>query len=202
MASQKGHHPHRNAEISRRGVTTGGHRVGASRPSGGARSSPHPPEVRLDPALLERALVAPTQTKKNGRTTARGHVSPHRRRVWQDRIAVDPTPTDGAKSFLRLLARHSNDAGKAVWGCQERQARLLGRSERTVRRYRQEAEVAGYIRTCAPAIAPGRQRRFSFLQRRRWRGGASLLPMTHLRPTGAPKRWEAGLGEAPAPQRR
>ena len=68
-----------------------------------------------------------------------------KRRVWLDRIAADNRLTSGAKSWLLLLARRSDDHGKPVWGNQARMAEQIGRCDRSVRRYRAEAEQLGYV---------------------------------------------------------
>jgi hypothetical protein len=69
-----------------------------------------------------------------------------KRRQWLDRVAEDSRLTAGSKTWLLLLARRSDDAGKPVWGRQTRQAEDLGRGERSVRRYRAEAEELGYVK--------------------------------------------------------
>lgn len=68
-----------------------------------------------------------------------------KRRTILDAAAADCRPTAGAKAYLLLLMRRSDDAGKPVWGNQEKMARQLGCSARTVRRYRGELETLGYI---------------------------------------------------------
>jgi len=68
-----------------------------------------------------------------------------KRRAWLDRIAADNRLTSGAKSWLLLLARRSDDQGKPVWGNQRRMADQIGRCDRSVRRYRAEAEQLGYV---------------------------------------------------------
>jgi hypothetical protein len=54
--------------------------------------------------------------------------------------------TSGAKTWLLLLARRSDDNGKPVWGNQVRMGEQIGRCDRSVRRYRAEAEQLGYGR--------------------------------------------------------
>jgi hypothetical protein len=68
-----------------------------------------------------------------------------KRRVWLDRIAAETRLTAGAKTWLLLLARRSDDNGKPVWGNQVRMAEQIGRCDRSVRRYRAEAEQLGYV---------------------------------------------------------
>jgi hypothetical protein len=68
-----------------------------------------------------------------------------KRRQWYDRIARDTGLTDGCKAWLFLIGSRSDDNAKPVWGAQARQAVDLGRASRSVRRYRAEAEAAGYI---------------------------------------------------------
>jgi hypothetical protein len=68
-----------------------------------------------------------------------------KRRQWADRIATDRRLTSGCKAWLALLARRSDDAGKPVWGNQQRMGDQIGRCARSVRRYRAEAEQLGYI---------------------------------------------------------
>lgn len=68
-----------------------------------------------------------------------------KRRHWRDRIDREARLTDGAKAWLGLLACRSDDTGKPVWGRQRRMADELGRCDRSVRRYRAEAEALGYV---------------------------------------------------------
>lgn len=68
-----------------------------------------------------------------------------KRRQWLDRIAGENRLTTGAKAWLMLLAKRSDDAGKPVWGNQVKMALHIGRSDRSVRRYRAEAEDLGYV---------------------------------------------------------
>ena len=68
-----------------------------------------------------------------------------KRRQWADRIAGDVRLTSGAKAWLALLARRSDDAGKPVWGNQERMGDQIGRGGRSVRRYLVEAVELGYV---------------------------------------------------------
>ncbi len=68
-----------------------------------------------------------------------------KRRQWLDRIAADTRLTTGAKAWLMLLAERSDDTGKPVWGNQVKMAQRIGRCDRSVRRYRAEAEALGYV---------------------------------------------------------
>lgn len=68
-----------------------------------------------------------------------------KRRAWLDRIGAETRLTSGCKSWLLLLARRSDDAGKPVWGRQTKMAAELGRSDRSVRAYSVEAEQLGYL---------------------------------------------------------
>jgi len=74
-----------------------------------------------------------------------------RRRAWPkrrailDAVAIDARLTSGCKTFLLLLCRRSDDTAKPVWGAQTKMAVQLGRSDRTVRRYRAELEDLGYL---------------------------------------------------------
>lgn len=68
-----------------------------------------------------------------------------KRRQWLDRIAGENRLTTGAKAWLMLLAKRSDDGGKPVWGNQVKMALHIGRSDRSVRRYRAEAEDLGYV---------------------------------------------------------
>jgi hypothetical protein len=68
-----------------------------------------------------------------------------KRRSWLDRIACEDRLTAGAKTWLLLLARRSDDSGKPVWGNQVRMGEQIGRCDRSVRRYRAEAETLGYV---------------------------------------------------------
>ncbi len=68
-----------------------------------------------------------------------------KRRQWLDRIAGENRLTTGAKAWLLLLAKRSDDNGKPVWGNQVKMALHIGRSDRSVRRYRHEAEELGYV---------------------------------------------------------
>lgn len=123
-----------------------------------------------------------------------------KRRQWLDRVAEDRRLTAGAKSWLLLLARRSDDAGKPVWGRQTRQAEDLGRGDRSVRRYRAEAEDLGYVK-CFRArperdahgrwcrrrtntyylCLPGRETAVQDAPRRRQRAGYCVLK-DHKRP--------------------
>jgi hypothetical protein len=69
-----------------------------------------------------------------------------KRRHWLDRVAGERRLTSGCKSWMLLLAGRSDDAGKPVWGNQEKMADQLGRCARSVRRYLVEAEELGYIK--------------------------------------------------------
>jgi hypothetical protein len=82
-----------------------------------------------------------------------------KRRQWLDRIAADRRLTHGAKAWLILLARRSDDAGKPVWGNQKKMGAQIGRCDRSVRRYRLEAEELGYVKTyhAKPQHGPGGQ---------------------------------------------
>ena len=68
-----------------------------------------------------------------------------KRRQWLDRIAGEVRLTHGCKAWLLQLARRSDDGGKPVWGNQAKMAAELGRCDRSVRRYRAEAEQLGYL---------------------------------------------------------
>jgi hypothetical protein len=82
-----------------------------------------------------------------------------KRRQWLDRIAGDCRLTHGAKAWLILLGRRSDDAGKPVWGNQKKMGAQIGRCDRSVRRYRLEAEELGYVKTyhAKPQHGPGGQ---------------------------------------------
>jgi hypothetical protein len=83
-----------------------------------------------------------------------------KRRQWADRIATDNRLTHGAKAWLALLARRSDDAGKPVWGNQKKMAEQIGRCDRSVRRYRLEAEELGYVKTFRSKPLTGPDGRF------------------------------------------
>jgi len=68
-----------------------------------------------------------------------------KRRQWLDRIAGENRLTTGCKAWLMLLAKRSDDGGKPVWGNQVKMALHIGCSDRSVRRYRAEAEELGYV---------------------------------------------------------
>ena len=78
------------------------------------------------------------------RTHPNGKAWP-KRRQWLDRVAVDTRLTHGCKAWLLQLAKRSDDLGKPVWGNQVKMAAELGRCDRSVRRYRAEAEQLGYV---------------------------------------------------------
>ena len=82
--------------------------------------------------------------------------NPARRRQWLHRLALDKRISAGARSWALLIAVRSDDAGKPTWGRQTRQADDLGRSDRSVRRYRAELEDLGYVITdrARPQRAP------------------------------------------------
>jgi hypothetical protein len=69
-----------------------------------------------------------------------------KRRAVLDAIHRDHRLTTGARAFLGLLLDRSDDAGKPVWGNQEKMAVRFGRSDRTLRRYRDELERLGYLK--------------------------------------------------------
>jgi hypothetical protein len=139
--------------------------------------------------------AAETPPNRAQRRTARP-----KRRQWLDRVAEDRRLTAGSKSWLLLLARRSDDAGKPVWGRQTRQAEDLGRGDRSVRRYRAEAEELGYVK-CYRArperdahgrwcrrrtntyylCLPGRETAVQEAPRRRQRAGYCVLK-DHKRP--------------------
>ena len=64
---------------------------------------------------------------------------------WADAVATDTRLTSGCKTFLLLLCRRSDDTAKPVWGTQTKMAHQLGRSDRSLRRYRAELETLGYL---------------------------------------------------------
>ena len=78
------------------------------------------------------------------RTHPNGKAWP-KRRQWLDRIGGETRLTDGCKAWLLQLANRSDDLGKPVWGNQVKMAAELGRCDRSVRRYRAEAETLGYV---------------------------------------------------------
>ena len=78
------------------------------------------------------------------RTHPNGRAWP-KRRQWLDRISTDTRLTHGCKAWLLQLAKRSDDLGKPVWGSQVKMAAELGRCDRSVRRYRFEAEQLGYV---------------------------------------------------------
>jgi Helix-turn-helix domain len=68
-----------------------------------------------------------------------------KRRAILDAVATDTRLTSGCKTFLLLLCRRSDDTAKPVWGTQTKMAHQLGRSDRSLRRYRAELETLGYL---------------------------------------------------------
>jgi hypothetical protein len=96
--------------------------------------------------------MSPAEPALNGRGSPAAPNRAARRRAWPKRrdwlysIGTDRRLTSGCKSWLLLLARRSDDAGKPVWGRQTKQADDLGRGDRSVRRYRVEAEQLGYVK--------------------------------------------------------
>ncbi len=112
--------------------------------------------------------------------------------------------TSGAKAWLLLLASRSDDAGKPVWGNQVKMGERIGRCDRSVRRYRAEAEALGYVVVyrSKPIRGPGgrwcRRKANSYYLRipaaatasggaPRRRQRASYCVITAHHPTAAPK---------------
>jgi hypothetical protein len=108
-----------------------------------------------------------------------------KRRAWSDRIAHDDRLTSGCKAWLGLLASRSDDTGKPVWGRQTRMAEQLGRSDRSVRSYRQEAEELGYVKTYRAKPQRGRDGRWG---RRRTNRYYITLPVRETATQPAPRR--------------
>jgi hypothetical protein len=108
-----------------------------------------------------------------------------KRRQWADRIATDNRLTAGAKAWLALLARRSDDAGKPVWGNQERMGAQLGRCGRSVRRYRVEAEELGYVQVFRSKPLRGPDGRW---HRRKSNAYYLCLPARHTAGKAAPRR--------------
>jgi hypothetical protein len=108
-----------------------------------------------------------------------------KRRQWADRIATDNRLTAGAKAWLGLLARRSDDAGKPVWGNQERMGAQLGRCGRSVRRYRAEAEELGYVQVFRSKPFRGPDGRWS---RRKSNAYYLCLPARDTAGKAAPRR--------------
>jgi hypothetical protein len=108
-----------------------------------------------------------------------------KRRQWLDRITTDCRLTSGAKSWLLLLASRSDDAGKPVWGNQVRMGERIGRCERSVRRYRAEAETLGYVAVYRSKPQRGPSGRWS---RRKANAYYLRIPPTSTTTVGAPRR--------------
>jgi hypothetical protein len=108
-----------------------------------------------------------------------------KRRQWLDRIAGENRLTTGAKSWLMLLAKRSDDGGKPVWGNQVRMALHIGRSDRSVRRYRAEAEQLGYITVYRSKPERGPSGRWS---RRKANSYYLRLPAKNTDQAEAPRR--------------
>jgi hypothetical protein len=108
-----------------------------------------------------------------------------KRRAWSDRIAHDDRLTSGCKAWLGLLASRSDDTGKPVWGRQTRMAEQLGRSDRSVRSYRQEAEELGYVKTYRAKPERARDGRWG---RRRTNRYYLCLPARQTATQPAPRR--------------
>ncbi len=83
-----------------------------------------------------------------------------KRRQWLDYIAGENRLTTGAKAWLILLAKRSDDGGKPVWGNQIKMALHIGRSDRSVRRYRAEAEELGLVTVYRSDPVQGRSGQF------------------------------------------
>lgn len=75
-----------------------------------------------------------------------------RRRVAD--LAIKAGLSAGAVHLLMLLLSHSDDHAKPVYGLQRRQAKMLGKCERSIRRYRAELERAGIIKTIHAPFDP------------------------------------------------
>lgn len=108
-----------------------------------------------------------------------------KRRQWLDRLAGEHRLTSGAKSFLLLLARRSDDAGKPVWGNQMKMAAELLCSDRSVRRYLVEAVDLGYVVCYRTTPEQGTDGRWF---RRRSNSYYFLLPGRETASRPAPRR--------------
>ena len=108
-----------------------------------------------------------------------------KRRPWLDRIAHDDRLTSGCKAWLSLLASRSDDQAKPVFGRQTKMAEQLGRSDRSVRSYRQEAEQLGYVKTYRAKPERGRDGRWG---RRRTNRYYLCLPARETAAQPAPRR--------------
>lgn len=84
----------------------------------------------------------------------------NRRRRWLDLVNRSKV-SRGCRAWLLQLILKSDDAvSKVVFGRQTGQAKLLGCSDRTIRRYRKEAEDAGMIKTLRYRYDPVQGSRF------------------------------------------
>jgi len=108
-----------------------------------------------------------------------------KRRQWRDRIDRDTRLTAGAKAWLGLLASRSDDSAKPCWGNQKRMGQQLGRSDRSVRSYRKEAEDLGYVKVYRSKPHRGPDGRWS---RRKANAYYLCLPARDTATRPAPRR--------------
>jgi hypothetical protein len=108
-----------------------------------------------------------------------------KRRQWRDRIDRDVRLTSGAKAWLGLLASRSDDSAKPCWGNQKRMGLQLGRSDRSIRSYRKEAEELGYVKVYRSKPQRGRDGRWS---RRKANAYYLCLPPRDTATQPAPRR--------------
>jgi len=71
------------------------------------------------------------------------HPQPHQPDNAVNRAPISP----GAKAWCLHIGQRSDDYAKPVYGMQTKQAKAIGRSARSVQRYRAECEQAKLIRT-------------------------------------------------------
>ncbi|MHB1447215.1 MAG: hypothetical protein ACYCTI_13120 [Acidimicrobiales bacterium] len=140
-------------------------------------------------------MLTPRQARRGANVTRRDRQKDRSyRRRWLERVAFDRRLTSGCKDWLGLLASRSDDTGKAVWGAQARQADELGRHHGTVRRYRAEAETAGYILT--KSADPERDHATGRFYRRHSNTYIPLMPSAEALEGPAPRRRQRYCGPA------
>jgi hypothetical protein len=170
--------------------------------------------------MTSRTNVAPaSRAKADGRRPpTKGWP---RRRQWMDAVARETRLTYGAHAWLLVLAVRSDESGKPVWGSQERMAKELGGSTRSVRRYLVEAEALGYVQVFRSKSVRGPHGRFSGRRtnryyftlpkgdqktmeapRRKRRSGYCVLKnrISHLADSNAARTTPSGLSLNPTPE--
>jgi hypothetical protein len=114
------------------------------------------------------------------------------RRKWMQRVRDARLPAGAVAFAASIISDRSDDAGKTIWGAQEKMAEQLGRCQRTVQHDIAALEGAGLV--VVERCKPYRQEDGTY--RRRWSNRYFLV--VDLRDHGKYHRYFAGLF-APTP---